>query len=197
VYNGTDGSFPARSSGDTNFAGIIAADGSVVGMWRGRTGGTGAGGGYQYTAFAADWKDPASYHFGRATVDNNIFKSLGRGQIANCGIEDPTLWMDAAGIIHAVVHNWAGGGHAASSDQGKTWRWYGGNCSSSAGRSSLDWSRSVWPAKVTFNDGSSVAVQQRERPHLVFDEGKLVALSTGFRDVPDSDRTWTLVQATS
>ena len=64
-----------------------------------------------------------------------------------------------------------------------------------AGQASLDWSRSVWPSNVTFSDGSSVSVGQRERPHMVFDGGKLVALSSGFRD-ENPDRTWTLVQGT-
>ena len=64
VYDGVAlGSEPPRSSGDTNFAGVIAADGSVVGIWRG--GGAGRAcnastpaqhcnsGGFQFTARAA------------------------------------------------------------------------------------------------------------------------------------------------
>ena len=64
----------------------------------------------------------------------------------------------------------------------------------------LDWSRSVWPANVTFTDGSVATVRQRERPHVVMgaDGYTPVALSTGFAAMGDGgefgDKTWTLVQ---
>jgi hypothetical protein len=28
------------------------------------------------------------------------------------------VWKDRKGILHAIVHNWAAGGHAASADNG-------------------------------------------------------------------------------
>ena len=28
------------------------------------------------------------------------------------------MWKDRKGILHAIVHNWAAGGHAASADNG-------------------------------------------------------------------------------
>ena len=58
------------------------------------------------------------------------------------------------------------------------------------------------PSQVTFTDGSTVVVAQRERPHLVFgqDGHTVVALSNGFKAQGDAgeygDRTWTLVQPT-
>ena len=42
----------------------------------------------------------------------------GPNETRTCGIEDPSLWVDRHGIIHAVVHNWKAGGHAASADRG-------------------------------------------------------------------------------
>ena len=175
VYDGiAETSDPPRASGDTNFAGVINDDGSVVGLWRG--GGAGkecnnsisgshCSGGYQYLARARHWKDAASYQFGAPTRDRNILPSLAaHGEMANCGIEDPTVWKDRHGRLHALVHNWAAGGHAASGDDGKTWRWFGGACNASgAGREGcraypasqgcLDWGRSAWPPTVTFVDG--------------------------------------------
>ena len=142
VYSGVaETSDPPRSSGDTNFAGVINGDGSVVGMWRG--GGAGkacpkagnaqqCGGSYQYRARAGHWKDPASYEWGAPSRANNIFPGLAAGGLANCGIEDPTVWKDKHGRLHAVVHNWAAGGHAASADNGTSWRWFGGPCNASA-----------------------------------------------------------------
>eukprot|EP01045_Picozoa_sp_COSAG04_P031119 COSAG04_NODE_5643_length_1542_cov_2.119889_1_plen_399_part_01 len=162
VYDGVaQTSDPSRSSGDTNFAGVIAGDGSVVGLWRG--GGAGkackrsvaaqhCGGQYQYLARASHWRDPKSYEWGAPSHARNVFPSLGVGELSNCGIEDPTVWRDRNGNLHALLHNWAAGGHAASDDNGSTWRWYGGNCSAKVGPSSVDWSKSAWPATVSFTD---------------------------------------------
>ena len=62
VYSGVaETSDPPRASGDSNFAGVINDDGSVVGMWRGKGAGKACpkgapaqhcGGSYQYTATA-------------------------------------------------------------------------------------------------------------------------------------------------
>ena len=40
----------------------------------------------------------------------------GPNETRTCGIEDPSLWVDRNGIVHAIVHNWKAGGHAASAD---------------------------------------------------------------------------------
>ena len=62
---------------------------------------------------------------------------------------------------------------------------------------------------VKFNDGSSVSMQRRERPHLVFDQhGFITHLSTGVQPSPtkqksrpsldfQTDYTYTLVQPVS
>jgi hypothetical protein len=134
VYNGSDGSTGAprgeQATGDTNFAGVINANGSMVGMWRGFGGpnsapGTKAGRtsmgcpnvntsnsrgcpGHsfgQYPAHATHWRQAGSYHFGHATRASNVFPKLENSVGQNCNIEDPTLWVDAGtGVYHAIVH---------------------------------------------------------------------------------------------
>ena len=96
--------------------------------------------------------------------------------------------------MHAVVHNWKAGGHAVSADRGKTWQWFGGNCSSAAGPGSVDWTRSVWPATFTYNGSTQgVSPHRRERPHIVVDgRGQIVALTNGIQTVR-ADVTWTMV----
>ena len=77
-----------------------------------------------------------------------------------------------------------------------------GNNRPQASEQCLDWRRSVWPANVTFTDGSVATVGQRERPHVVMgaDGYTPVALSTGFVAPGEGgefgDRTWTMVQPT-
>ena len=233
VYNGSDGSAGGAASGDTNFAGVILHDSSVLGLWRG----VGAPGSappataanprgaarMQYGARARHWRDARSYAFGRAEAGRNVFPALADGGGANCGggIEDPTVWLDARGRLHALVHNYAAGGHAASDDGGATWRWYGGTCSNGtadeppggpgaalpgahddapAPRWCAGANCSAWGAPVRFTGGDPpVELQQRERPHVVLggaDGRTVVALSTGVRE-PDGqhDRTWTMVQS--
>ena len=95
-------------------------------------------------------------------------------------LTDPTLYYDKKKqIIHAIVHNWQGGGHAASHDHGKSWRWYGGNCSAAKGPSSLDWSRSVWPPTFTVLDSDRIETpRRRERPHILVDKNYVVTALT-------------------
>eukprot|EP00035_Acanthoeca_spectabilis_P001798 m.82811 g.82811 ORF g.82811 m.82811 type:complete len:221 (-) comp11142_c0_seq3:77-739(-) len=200
VYSGADQpSNSAPSTGDTNLAAVIFEDGSLTGMWRGdRKVAKHYGPVYQYQfrVSASNWKDPTTYVWGHALKPYNIFPQLvGPNDTTNCGIEDPTLWVDKAGIVHAVVHNWKAGGHAVSADRGKTWQWYGGNCSSATGPSSLDWTRSVWPPTINFTDQTSLYPHRRERPHLVIgNDGAVVALTTAVQ--LGNDHTFTLVQET-
>ena len=153
---------------------------------------------FQYAMRAGDWKDPATYEWGAAVKESNIFPSLvGPNDFANCGIEDPDLWLDRRGVLHAVVHNWRAGGHAASTDRGRTWEWFGGNCSSAAGSGSVDWSRSVWPQTLAFRSGPAVTPHRRERPHVVVHDGRVVALTNGLQTTPPpKDHSWTLVVPT-
>jgi hypothetical protein len=200
VYNGSDQAGAAPATGDTNLAAVIFADGTLTGMWRGDrkvAGHRGPAYQYQYAMHAANWRDPSSYAWGSATKPFNVFPGLvGPSDSANCGIEDPTLWLDRAGIVHALVHNWKAGGHAASADRGRTWRWYGGNCSSAQGSSSTDWTRSAWPSDVEYSDGAHDTPHRRERPHVVVQRsgGAILGLTTAVQ-MQSADATWTLAQA--
>ena len=222
VYNGSDRAVPLPSNGssplsgatgDTNLAAVILEDGSLVGIWRGSQYPNTSQ--WQYTVRASDWKELATYSWGSATVSNNIFPTLQNGGLEsrNCGVEDPTLWLDDDGIIHALFHNWRAGAHAASGDNGVSWHWYGGNCSATTGPDSIDWSRSAWPQNVTFVAPPEVAgssgsnsvragvfsrqVHRRERPHILTNSaGNPMALSTACQlDGPPHDITWTMVQS--
>lgn len=102
---------------DTNFAGVILANGSVVGL--GRTGGS--AGIVIHLVTAAHWKDPNSYT-GRWTTPLFDMKS-----VPDAGLEDPFVYMGRGGVYHAIFHNQIekdderlAGGHAWSED-GISW----------------------------------------------------------------------------
>ena len=184
-------------------AAVIFPDGSLVGMWRGDRKSFDVKPNvvqFEFAVTAANWKDPLSYAWGHAVKENNIFPGIvGPNETRTCGIEDPTLWLDKKGILHAVVHNWRAGGHATSADKGKTWHWWGGRCSAAAGPSSIDWTRSVWPPNVTFSSGAGCRVivpNRRERPHMLVKDGVVTALITSFQ-AGGADTTWTLLQETA
>ena len=203
VYNGSDRaglSTREGATGDTNMAPVIYSDGSLLGLWRGSRYPNASQ--FQYVVTASDWRDPASYHWGAATRANNVFPALAQptkdGVYYNCGVEDPSLWLDAHGIVHAVLHDWEAGAHAASADKGHSWRWYGGHCSvsnRSANRSAIDWGRSVWPPVLRFESGREITPHRRERPHVILakDGHTVEAISTGVQE-RGPDRTWTVVQ---
>ena len=88
VYNGSDRDTGAvgGGTGDTNMAAVIDASGALRGLWRGRR--WPDGGDYQYAVTASDWRDPATYVWGSATRESNVFASLARpSDLKNCGIE--------------------------------------------------------------------------------------------------------------
>ena len=110
VYNGSDrqmGAGGGGATGDTNLAPVIMADGSLVGLWRGSRYPDHSQ--FQFVVTARDWRDPASYVWGEAIEANNIFPSLASDTPKhgrhNCGIEDPSLWLGADGVLHALFHN--------------------------------------------------------------------------------------------
>lgn len=110
------------------------------------------------------------------------------------GLEDPFMYVQphptGRSTLHALFHDHASfGGHAFSRD-GVSWTF-----SSTPPYGNL----------VNFTDGSSVAMQRRERPHLIFDErGLITHLSTGVQPPPtarkapppgfNGDYTYTLLQ---
>jgi hypothetical protein len=122
------------------------------------------------------------------------------------GLEDPFMYVQP----HPVSSGGGGGGgggaaartfHALFHDH----RSFGGHAYS---RDGVAWTFSSTPPYgnvVNFTDGTSVAMQRRERPHLVFDENGLIThLSTGVQPPPtarkapppgcQNDFTYTLVQ---
>ena len=142
---------------DTNLAPVILADGSLVGIWR-----TWEGGSWPHLVTAAHWKNASSYVFDQAM----LFPQLG-GQ----GTEDPALYLDAQGVVHALFHNMVpkfgpdvAGGHAFSRD-GRAWTYTGVAYNSSG----------------MYTDGTAFSFSRRERPHPIMAEDgvTIVALSTG------------------
>lgn len=219
VYNGSDGSDGRVPTSDTNLAPVIYPNGSLVGLWRGvypAIPGVQKKGMGIYTVRAANWKDPSTYKFGHASLHNSI---MGPHLPApNGGVyldeEDPHVWLDAKGHLHAVVHMFRLGGHLASADGGHSWRWYGpvtcgvrtpcGNSSNAE-----NWRRSMWPAidgakqcmPMARGVGTDSAVElcpgRRERPHLIFDSvGRPIAVSNGITLPGGGDYCWTVIQPT-
>ena len=106
----------------------------------------------------------------------------------NGNVEDPFVWIDKRGRLHAVLHNMEPstgqvaycGVHAFSED-------------------GLAWTSGGWAfgATVAFSDGTNFTFTRRERPHLVFKEDGVtpLALSNGaqFGGVY-GDGVFTLVQ---
>ena len=221
VYNGTDGSNGGVPTSDTNLAPVIYPNGSLVGLWRGVYPAIpnvqGKGGGI-FTVRATNWKDPTTYDFGHASLHNSI---MGASLPAPNGgtyldEEDPHVWLDAKGRLHAVVHMFRLGGHLASADGGHSWRWYGPvTCGASkpCGNSTDadNWHKSIWPAidgakqclpMAEANEAQATEIelcpQRRERPHLIFDSaGRAVAISNGITLGGDGgDYCWTVTQPT-
>ena len=178
--------------GDVNPAPLVLPNGTTVMMWRG-----GDAWYHVHLARAANWSD-VPYDLAD-TGTGTIFPGLDRH-----GIEDPFVYAQpplpgadggrvaAAPTYHAIFHDHSTiGGHAFSRDA-VTWHY----------------SPTVpFGASVRYADGGSVALQRRERPHLVFDQrGFIVALSSGVQPPPDAGRggppsaayqndfTYTLVQ---
>ena len=63
-----------------------------------------------------------------------------------------------------------------------------------AGSSSLDWSRSVWPANFSYVGGRTVQPSRRERPHVVVGKDGVVTALTTAVQLGAADMTQTLVQ---
>ena len=173
-----------------------------------------------YTVRARNWKDPATYDFGHASLHTSI---MGPNLPApNGGVyqdeEDPHVWLDAKGRLHAVVHMFRLGAHLASADGGHSWRWYGPvTCGAESpcgnGTEAQNWHRSIFSAidganqcmPIAGDDGGAVNAgttelcpSRRERPHLIFDSaGRPVAVSNGITLPGGSDYCWTVTQPTA
>lgn len=212
IYNGNSTDVHGNNfyTSDTNLAPVIYPNGSVAGLWRGlypAIPGVQSEGMGIYPMHASDWKDPSTYTFGPASFASSIMNRLGVG--AYVDEEDPHVWLDAKGRLHAVVHMFLMGGHLASDDGGYNWRWFGPfGRNGPNGTNTDDWRKSVFPQQtplqntgmaeqpgVELKPTTQLTFQRRERPHLIFDSGQVLAVSWGV--VPmftGSDYCWTVVQ---
>jgi hypothetical protein len=170
---------------DSNLNGMILDDHSFLGLWRRcetedlLT--------IPHTLTASDWRNASTY---QPHVDP-IFV------LAGSGAEDPSnIWttttLDVPGkAYHAIFHDEqatrcmlgqcsANGRHAFSLD-GKSWRY-----------ASVD----AYQRNVSYQDGSSITVDTRARPHIILDPStrQPIALSTGLKETDASGYVWTLVQ---
>ena len=95
-------------------------------------------------------------------------------------------------VFHAILHDeqitrcadapvgcWPGGRHAFTVDGGQTWDY-----------SPLD----AYNGTVEYTDGTSEEYYLRARPHLLIEEGTIIALSNGLRPTKASEYVFTLVQ---
>ena len=189
-------------SGDFNPSPLVFPNGTTLLMWRHLA--------RVHMVRAANWKGPFAFN-GSDTGCLANSSSSGAGcewwhlfdeEVDKRGLEDPFLYTQphpstlpsvaATHTYHALFHDHASyGGHAYSRD-GVSW-----NFSSTSPFSNI----------VNFTDGSSVALQRRERPHLIFDRqtGYITHLSTGCQPPPtqkkyppagrfQNDYTYTLIQ---
>lgn len=172
--------FPDYVGGDTNFAPIIRADGSVVALWRRWEGSRGS---RVYLASASDWANVSTYEM-HDTAE--LWPDLGP-----MGTEDPFLWPHTDGRgVHAIFHHmyglpaplnqrqwWleAAGAHAYSPDGLTRWTFGGlayGNLSTPGNT-------------VHYTDGSTRTFARRERPHMVVDKRGRVTHITNAVDIGD------------
>ena len=192
---------------DTNLAMTIMPDGSAIGIWRkyertdestptcaksyvvclsGRCENTDEFGAtcvsecctFPHALRASNWRDPKTY----VPDARRLFPGL-----LPYGSEDPFVWREADGSIHAIMHDEQGpsrctalGRHAFSFDNGTSWVYASSN---------------AYNGSVSFTNGSSFAFYRRERPHLILDkDGRPTHLTNGVQETTTDDRSYTLVQ---
>lgn len=174
---------------DTNLAGVILADGSFVGMIRRSEDPQGS---TIHLVTADHWTAVDSY----VVDDEPLFPSAGPHRIADSGLEDPALYLDASGRPHALFHAQLEGddmsicgGHAFTADE--------------SGRTGWTYSGTAYANTVLFEDGGTYTYTRRERPHAVFgdaaDPTRITHLSAGVQygaigGGPGQDGCYTLVQ---
>ena len=178
-----DRSLAPAGDGDINPAPLVFRNGTAVMMWRG-----GDAWFHVHLARAQSW-DAVPYAYNGS---GTIFPGFDHH-----GIEDPFVYSQPAPHIgadavtyHAIFHDHSSiGGHAFSRD-------------------AVSWTYSTtvpFNATVAYEDGSSVVLQRRERPHLIFDDaGFITHLTSGAQPPPSArksppvgfqnDFTYTLVQ---
>ena len=166
---------PQLSAGwDWNFALAIRADGSAEGLIRAGMAWRAPPGGWRN---ASAWAPVGGAPEGPQLPDNS-------------NVEDPALWIDAKGRLHALFHS--------MEPSTRDVAYCGVHAFSEAGGA---WTSGGWAfgATVNFTDGTSFTFSRRERPHLLFNgDGTPRALSSGaqYGGPPTSqgDGIFTLVQ---
>eukprot|EP00756_Hemistasia_phaeocysticola_P066394 Hpha_TRINITY_DN9205_c0_g2::TRINITY_DN9205_c0_g2_i1::g.28860::m.28860 len=176
---------------DTNLAGTILPNGTMVGIWRKCSNLVGVKQCEDYCCtfphllVASNWSDPSTY----IPRQDPMFP-----QLHPYGSEDPYVWRDSRGRFHAVLHDEQGdtrsssiGRHAYSLDGTK---WYYGQTDAYNGTSDL-------------TDGSVIQFVRRERPHVIVENGVPTYLINGVQELnaptncsryAQCDRSYTFVQ---
>jgi hypothetical protein len=171
---------------DTNLAMTVLPDGSAIGIWR-KCENTDEFGStcvsecctFPHLLRASNWRDAATYMPDSA---RRLFPN-----ILPYGSEDPFVWREADGSIHAILHDEQGpsrctalGRHSYSLDNGSSWVYASSN---------------AYDGNVSFTNGSSFTFYRRERPHLILDQhGRPTHLTNGVQETTANDRSYTLVQ---
>eukprot|EP01050_Picozoa_sp_SAG11_P004927 SAG11_NODE_328_length_10690_cov_25.464357_4_plen_928_part_00 len=173
---------------DLNFNAAIAADGSLVGLWRcvETLNTTKRGATVLHAVTARDWRNTSSYVYSLQPA----FAARGYGS------EDPFVWIAADHSYHAILHDEQGLPGLPLTRASA----YGRHAWSRTGE---NWSISHWASgslaynsTVRFTGGGSHVFVRRERPHLVLGADRVpIALSNGAS--PNNDplsMCFTLVQ---
>ncbi len=107
-----------------------------------------------WVEYAENWKDNSTYKFYHAKIPTGLI------------VEDPYIWQDKNGILHAIFHNegWDTpfGYHMWSTNDGREWNGY-------------DQSITAYDDIVYYMDDngqvtSSAQFQRCERPHIIMDD---------------------------
>lgn len=152
---------------DTNWSGVINANGSFVGLWRTwqciEDNRRFPIGGDQcasviHTATASNWKNVNSYRFGRSMTNTKWeFANQYRANRYELGIEDPFTYKDCNGIYHASFHDM----FRPHDDLRTAWSRDGRNWNDGG----VAFATNTMP-RVTFTDGSSTGIPL-ERPSFI------------------------------
>jgi len=187
----------------SNPAPAFLANGSLMLMCHGsyKQCGPLSGGLSFFTSLTANWT-AGPYGFQCLNLVNPTYTF--NGTLFHPANEDPHLFVDARGNLHALTHNQSPcySGPVAAAFYGADVRGCGGHFFSADGGASWTFAwRAVYNGTVDFSDGR-VRTYKRERPKLVQDaQGKIVALATGVGPslvdafAPPNDTACTLVAA--
>lgn len=155
---------------DTNLAVVILISGEVIGIWRKCENTVGTKCEEQCCTFphglyASNWSNPETYTpVSPGGNSGQIFKGL-----KPYGSEDPMLWQDEDGIIHAILHDEQGtsrctatGRHAFSDNEGRHWTY----ATADAYNGNVTW-RSTNKGGNNTSTGEWDKLYRRERPHMI------------------------------